>query len=66
MSTALRWLALVVPALLVVLHLTVAPQGARVALGLPLELWVRLAWIVLAWLYLLLFARLVWRAEGEE
>ena len=55
-----------VPIALIVAHQIVAPQGAEVRGGLPLELWTRLAWIAAAWAYLLWFTRVVWTgAEGE-
>ena len=54
-----------VPVALACIHQWVAPRGATLWLGLPLEWWVRLAWIAAAWLYLLWFARVVWQVEPE-
>lgn len=54
-----------VPIALIVAHQIVAPQGAEVRGGLPLELWTRLAWIAAAWAYLLWFTRVVW-TDGED
>lgn len=54
-----------VPLVLIVAHQTLAPRGASVWAGLPLELWIRLGWIVAAWVYLLWFTRVVWPPEGE-
>ena len=56
-----------VPTALIAAHQFVAPGGAEVRGGLPLELWTRLAWIAAAWAYLLWFTRVVWTgAEGGE
>ena len=54
-----------VPVALACIHQWVAPRGATLWLGLPLEWWVRLAWIAAAWQYLLWFARVVWQVEPE-
>ena len=54
-----------VPVALACIHQWVAPRGATLWLGLPLEWWARLAWIAAAWLYLLWFARVVWQVEPE-
>ena len=53
------------PVALACIHQWVAPRGATLWLGLPLEWWVRLPWIGAAWLYLLWFARVVWQVEPE-
>ena len=58
-----------VPIALIVAHQIVAPQGAEVRGGLPLELWTRLAWIAAAWAYLLWFTRVVWaerKSKGDS
>lgn len=54
-----------VPVALACIHQWVAPRGATLWLGLPLEWWVRLAWVAAAWVYLLWFARVVWQVEPE-
>ena len=62
-QTLLAWGA---PLALIVAHQFVAPRGASVWGGLPVELWTRLAWIAAAWVYLLWFTRVVWTdREGE-
>ena len=65
MSPLSRSIAWGVPLALVAVHQVVAPRGAEVRAGLPLELWVRLAWIAVAWVYLVWFARTVWTGESD-
>ncbi|MEC8494717.1 MAG: hypothetical protein VXZ39_07335 [Planctomycetota bacterium] len=65
--TLIAWGA---PMALIIAPQSVAPRGATIWFGLPLELWTRLAWIAAAWVYLLWFTRVVWtdreRAGNSE
>ncbi|MEC7232812.1 MAG: hypothetical protein VXW31_07735 [Planctomycetota bacterium] len=62
--TLIAWGA---PVALIVAHQLVAPRGATVVGGVPLELLTRLAWIAAARAYQLWFTRAVWTdREGAE
>lgn len=60
-------LAWILGGVLVALHLVLSPQSTDLLLGwVPVELAVRVGWMLLAWLYLEWFTRRVWGAVGTR